>query len=99
MQFFLTPPSRKRSRSAEYGRRAELRRRGYGRCVVAASLLDARAQGVEKAILFTGESNLAAQRAYTALGFRHIGDYRLLLLQSPMLAEELSLVKRRRSVV
>ncbi len=59
----------------------ELRRRGYGRAVVAASLLDARAKGVEKAILFTGESNLAAQRAYTALGFRHVGDYRLVLLR------------------
>lgn len=60
----------------------ELRRRGYGRSVVAASLLDARAEGVEKAILFTGEDNVAAQRAYTALGFRHIGDYRILLLRS-----------------
>jgi RimJ/RimL family protein N-acetyltransferase len=59
----------------------ELRRRGYGRCAVAASLLDARAEGVEKAILFTGEGNVAAQRAYTALGFRHIGDYRLVLLE------------------
>ena len=62
----------------------ELRRRGYGRSVVAASLLDARAEGAEKAILFTGESNIAAQRAYTALGFRHIGDYRILLLRSPI---------------
>jgi RimJ/RimL family protein N-acetyltransferase len=59
----------------------ELRRRGYGRCVVATSLLDARAEGVEKSVLFTGEENLAAQKAYTALGFRHIGDYRLVLLQ------------------
>ncbi|MGD2148897.1 MAG: GNAT family N-acetyltransferase [Anaerolineae bacterium] len=62
----------------------ELRRRGYGRCVVAASLLQARAEGVETAILFTGEENVAAQRAYTALGFRHIGDYRLVLLDPPI---------------
>jgi RimJ/RimL family protein N-acetyltransferase len=62
----------------------ELRCRGYGRCAVAASLLDARAEGAKKAILFTGESNLAAQKAYTALGFRNIGDYRLLLLRSPI---------------
>jgi len=62
----------------------ELRRRGYSRSAVAASLLDARAEGAEKAILFTGEDNIAAQRAYTALGFRHIGDYRLLLLRSPI---------------
>jgi RimJ/RimL family protein N-acetyltransferase len=61
-----------------------LRRRGYGRCVVAASLLDARSEGVEKAILFTGEKNIAAQRAYTALGFRHIGDYRLMIFRPPL---------------
>ncbi len=73
----------------------ELRRRGYGRCVVAVSLLDARADGAEKAILFTGESNLAAQRAYTALGFRHIGDYRLLLLRSPMTSPKSGLVNHR----
>lgn len=62
----------------------ELRRRGYGRSVVAVSLLDARLDGVEKAILFTGESNIAAQKAYAALGFQHIGDYRLVLLKSPL---------------
>jgi RimJ/RimL family protein N-acetyltransferase len=62
----------------------ELRSRGYGRAVVAASLLDARAEGVTKAILFTGEDNIAAQKAYEALGFRHIGDYRIVLLHSPL---------------
>jgi len=60
----------------------ELRRRGYGRAVVAASLLDARADNVERAILFTGKTNIAAQKAYVALGFRHIGDYRIVLLES-----------------
>jgi len=60
-----------------------LRNRGYGRAAVAASLVDARAAGVTTAILFTGEGNLAAQRAYLALGFRQIGHYRLLLLRSP----------------
>ena len=58
-----------------------LRRRGYGRAAVAASLLDARAEGAETAILFTGESNIPAQKAYRALGFRVIGDYRLVLLR------------------
>jgi predicted GNAT family acetyltransferase len=62
----------------------EFRRRGYARAVVATSLLDARAEGVERAILFTGEGNLPAQRAYTALGFRHIGDYGLLILREPV---------------
>ena len=59
----------------------ELRGRGYGRAVVAASLLDARAEGVGSSILFTGVENVPAQRAYEALGYRHIGDYRLLLLR------------------
>jgi predicted GNAT family acetyltransferase len=60
-----------------------LRSRGYGRAVVAASLLDARAEGVGTAILFTGEENVPAQRAYQALGFRWIGEYRLVLLRRP----------------
>lgn len=62
----------------------ELRCRGYGRAAVAASLLDARAEGVETAILFTGEDNLPAQKAYAALGFRHVGSYRLLILSTPI---------------
>jgi len=62
----------------------KLRGRGYGRSVVAASLLDAQSEGVHKAILFTGESNIPAQRAYAALGFRHIGDYRITLLEPPL---------------
>lgn len=59
----------------------DLRRRGYGRAVVAASLLDARAEGATTSILFTGVRNVAAQKAYTGLGYRHIGDYRLVLLR------------------
>ena len=61
----------------------ELRSRGYGRSVVAASLLDARTQGVMMSILFTGVRNVPAQRAYTGLGFQHIGDYSLMLLHPP----------------
>jgi ribosomal protein S18 acetylase RimI-like enzyme len=62
----------------------ELRSRGYARAAVAASLLDARAEGAGTAILFTGEENVPAQRAYTALGFRHIGEFRLVLLRTPL---------------
>lgn len=62
----------------------EWRSRGYGRSVVAASLLDARAEGVETGILFTGVNNVPAQRAYEALGFRRIGDYRILYLRQPL---------------
>ncbi len=60
------------------------RSRGYARCVVAQSLLDARAEGAQKAILFTNEENIPAQKAYTALGFRHIGHYHLLMLRAPL---------------
>jgi predicted GNAT family acetyltransferase len=63
---------------------SQYRRRGYARAVVAASLLDARDEGVETAILFTGHDNTPAQRAYTALGFQHIGEYRLLMLREPL---------------
>ncbi|HXJ32854.1 MAG TPA: GNAT family N-acetyltransferase [Candidatus Eisenbacteria bacterium] len=56
-----------------------LRSRGYARAVVAGSLVAARAEGVTRSILFTGEDNPAAQRAYVALGYRRIGDYGLIL--------------------
>jgi uncharacterized protein len=61
----------------------EFRGRGYARAVVAASLLDARADGAGRAILFTGDDNPAAISAYRALGFQRVGDYRLLLLSVP----------------
>ena len=58
----------------------ERRGRGYGRAVVAGSLLDARADGVVEAILFTEAENHPAQRAYEALGFERIGDYGMVML-------------------
>ena len=61
----------------------DLRGRGYGRCAVAASLLAARADGARLGVLFTGDDNLPAQRAYSALGFSHIGAFRLVLLRQP----------------
>src|SRR5262249_29776640 len=61
----------------------ELRGRGYARAVVAGSLLDARAAGVERSILFTGLENVPARRVYEALGYRVVGDYGLVLFFSP----------------
>lgn len=55
------------------------RRRGYARAAVAAQLLDCKARGFRRAILFTGEDNIAAQRAYEALGFERSGSYGLVL--------------------
>jgi ribosomal protein S18 acetylase RimI-like enzyme len=69
------------------------RGRGFGRSVVAGSLIEARDRGVARAILFTSEANVAAQRAYEALGFREIGTYGLVLFQKP---EPLSPTQRGR---
>jgi len=57
----------------------EYRNRGFGRAVVAGSLLYAKARGVKKAILFTGTDMPAAQKVYTALGFQPIGEYGLVI--------------------
>lgn len=59
------------------------RNRGYGRAVVAGSLIEARARGAKKAILFTGREMVAAQKMYRALGFHPIGEYGLVILQKP----------------
>jgi GNAT superfamily N-acetyltransferase len=56
-----------------------LRGCGYGRAVVAGALRDARDRGVAVALLFTGEENWPARRAYLSLGFTIIGDYSLIL--------------------
>lgn len=59
----------------------EYRGRGYGRAVVAGSLLDARNQGLQRSILFTGFDNLAAQGAYEAIGYREIGEFAIKILK------------------
>ena len=59
----------------------ELRRRGYARCAVAGSLLEAREAGVSRSILFAESPH--AKRAYEAIGFRRIGDYGLVLFDGP----------------
>jgi predicted GNAT family acetyltransferase len=41
----------------------------------------ARDAGESKAFLFTSEENIQAQHAYTALGFRPIGDYGIILFR------------------
>lgn len=55
----------------------ELRGRGYGRGVVAGSLLDARNRGVTRAVLFAERGD--AKRAYVGIGFQPQGDFGLLL--------------------
>jgi RimJ/RimL family protein N-acetyltransferase len=59
-----------------------MRNRGYARAAVAGSLLDARARGATRGVLFTG--NPAARRAYESIGFRVVGDYGIVLLARPV---------------
>ena len=60
----------------------ELRGKGYAKSVVAGSLLDARSQGVKRAILFTGDNNQAAQAVYRGIGFLPTGEkYGLVLFE------------------
>jgi predicted GNAT family acetyltransferase len=56
----------------------ELRSRGYARAAIAALLLDARARGASRSVLFT--NGASAIRCYASLGFRQVGEYGLVLL-------------------
>lgn len=67
-----------------------LRGRGYARAVVAGALLAARGEGARRGVLFTGATNVPAQRAYAALGFRRVGDWALLFLKTPARPPEIS---------
>ncbi|MGF1933717.1 MAG: GNAT family N-acetyltransferase [Nostoc sp. ChiQUE02] len=59
-----------------------LRGKGYAKSVVAGSLLNARSQGVKRAILFTGDNNQAAQAVYRGIGFLPTGEkYGLVLFE------------------
>ena len=58
------------------------RGRGFARAVVAASLLEARAEGVTRAVLFT--ESPAARRCYEALGFRKVSEYGLVIFTHPV---------------
>ena len=60
----------------------EYRSRGYARTLVALTLQKERKQGVQKAILSTG--NPVAAKAYEAIGFEKIGSYCLALLKEPI---------------
>ncbi|MGH9365398.1 MAG: GNAT family N-acetyltransferase [Thermoanaerobaculia bacterium] len=71
----------------------ERRGKGFARAVVAASLLQARAQGVARAVLFT--ESPAARRAYEAIGFRKVGEYGLVIFTRPVPSRSPS--RRRRS--
>ena len=56
-----------------------LRGRGYAKAAVAATLACARERGASRAVLFT--NNPSAVRTYEASGFRHVGEYSLVILE------------------
>ncbi len=53
----------------------EHRGRGYAKAVITRQLMDMREEGKVRAILFTDEENVSAQRAYEGIGFERIGEY------------------------
>jgi GNAT superfamily N-acetyltransferase len=55
----------------------EFRGRGYARAVVAHSVRVAKERGATRAVLFT--KNPSAVKSYEAVGFRHAGDFGLVL--------------------
>lgn len=65
-----------------------LRGRGYARRALAGLLRACAAQGVQQSVLFA--NNAPAARAYEALGYLLIGQYRVCLLQTPTVIGEIS---------
>lgn len=59
------------------------RSRGYARAAVAGCLLAVRERGVRSSILFTPTDNIPAQRAYLSIGYRIVGDYGLMMFETP----------------
>ncbi len=59
----------------------DLRGRGYAKLAVALHLLEARAAGVTRAVLFAASDSAA--RAYIAIGFKPAGQYSLILFKNP----------------
>lgn len=61
---------------------SEHRNQGFARLLLAYTLAEEKRKGIKKAILFT--DNPAAIKAYQAIGFKRISDYRLALLEKPL---------------
>lgn len=66
----------------------EHRNRGFARLLLAYTLHQEKQRGIKQAILFT--NNPAAIKAYNAIGFKKIGNYRLALLNMSELTIEFS---------
>ena len=69
----------------------EYRNKGFARLLLAYTLQQEKIKGSKKAILFT--DNPAAIKAYLAIGFKKIGNYRLALLEQTVELHELEFTK------
>jgi predicted GNAT family acetyltransferase len=69
----------------------EHRNKGYARLLLAYTLYQEKLKGTKQAILFT--DNPAAIKAYLAIGFEKIGNYRLALLEKPIKLQEIEFTK------
>jgi len=65
----------------------EYRNQGFARLLLAYTLQQEKLKGTKQAILFT--DNPAAIKAYLAIGFKKIGNYRLALLEKPIRLQEI----------
>lgn len=65
----------------------EYRNQGFARLLLAYTLQQEKLKGTKQAILFT--DNPAAIKAYLAIGFKKIGNYRLALLENPIRLQEI----------
>lgn len=69
----------------------EYRNKGFARLLLAFCLHQEKLKGTKQAILFT--DNPAAIKAYLAIGFKKIGNYRLALLEKPINLQEIEFMK------
>ncbi len=65
----------------------EYRNKGFARLLLAYTLYEESLNGIKQAILFT--NNPAAIKAYLAVGFKRIGNYRLALLEKSIKFQEI----------
>ena len=69
----------------------EYRNQGFARLLLAYTLHQEKLNGTKQAILFT--DNPAAIKAYLAIGFKKIGNYRLALLEKPIQLQEIEFTR------
>ena len=69
----------------------EYRNQGFARLLLSYTLHQEKLKGTKQALLFT--DNPAAIKAYLAVGFQHIGYYRLALLEKPIKLQEIEFTK------